>query len=105
MEHTMADVLVLEFVHPDGEAVDIYYADNERLGFDPETGWSNGAPEGMISHTAGESGDRLIVVEVWESQEHQQAFMETQLGPAFHDAAAPQPSRVEWYGHAGSSAA
>jgi hypothetical protein len=103
-EDTMADVLVIEFIHPDGKAVDLYYAVNEQLGFDPVSG-SGDLPEGMLSHTAGESDDRLIVIEVWESQAHQQAFMDSQLGPAFHSVGAPQPTRIEWYGHAGSSAA
>ena len=100
----MADVLVLEFIHPNGAAVDIYDAVNEQLGFDAAVA-SGQLPEGMISHTAGESGDRLIVVEVWESQAHQQAFMENELAPAFQRAGVPQPTRVEWFGHAGGAAA
>ena len=51
----------------------------------------------MISHVAGESGDKLVVVEVWESQAAQGEFMNSQLGPAFAEANVPQPSRIEWY--------
>lgn len=51
----------------------------------------------MISHVAGQSGDNLVVVEVWESQAAQGEFMAARLGPALGQANAPQPSRVEWF--------
>jgi hypothetical protein len=54
-------------------------------------------PAGMISHVAGQSGDNLVVVEVWESQAAQGEFMAARLGPALGQANAPQPSRVEWF--------
>ena len=44
-------------------------------------------------------GDKLVVVEVWESQEAQSEFMTSRLGPALGKANAPQPSRAEWFTH------
>lgn len=92
----MAEVVVLEFEAPD--AVSIYNSVNKILTGDSDT-WE--MPPGMISHVAGEAGDKLIVVEVWDSQADQQAFMESALGPALHEVNAPQPTRVEWFSHAG----
>jgi hypothetical protein len=90
----MADVVVVEFAAPN--AVEIYRSVNKILGWDgtpdPEH-W----PAGMLSHVAGESGDKLIVVEVWESQEAHGAFMESELGPAFAQAQVPEPTRLEWF--------
>ncbi len=90
----MAEVIVLEFAAPD--AGSIYPRVNHLLGWGgvpaPDV-----RPEGLISSIAGESGDKLIVVEVWESREFQQRFMESQLGPALAEAKVAQPSRVEWF--------
>src|SRR5271156_1754116 len=94
----MAEVVVLEFEAPD--AVSIYNSVNEILRGGSDT-WE--LPRGMISHVAGEAGDKLIVVEVWESQADQQAFMDSALGPALHEVSAPQPTRVEWFSHAGDA--
>ena len=92
----MADVVVIEFSRPD--AGSIYRNVNRILGLDEPGGeW----PAGLISHVAGEAGDKLVVVEVWASQADQQAFMESRLGAAFHEADVPQPSRIEWVNHAG----
>jgi hypothetical protein len=90
----MAELVVLEFSAPN--AVNIYHSVNKLLGWDgipaPEE-----LPPGMISHVAGESGDKLVVVEVWESQAAQGEFMNSVLGPAFAEANVPQPTRVEWF--------
>lgn len=51
----------------------------------------------MLSHVVGESDDNLVVVEVWQSQADQEAFMQSQLGPAFEQAQVPKPSRIEWF--------
>jgi hypothetical protein len=37
-----------------------------------------------------------MVLEVWDSQEAQAAFMESRLGPALGKAGMPEPSRAEW---------
>ena len=89
----MAEVVVIEFASPG--AVEIYRSVNHHLGWE-------GAPDAehwpwMPSHIAGEQGDKLIVVEVWESQAAQGEFMHSQLGPAFAAVSAPQPTRIEWF--------
>ncbi len=94
----MAEIVVLEFTMPD--AVNTYNSVNKILGGGSDT-WD--LPPGMISHVAGESGDKLIVVELWESRADQQAFMESALGAALHEMNAPEPSRVEWFSHAGDA--
>lgn len=90
----MAEVVVIEFSAPD--AVSIYHRVNKILGWDG-TPDSEHWPAGMLSHMAGESGEKLVVVEVWQSQADQEAFMQTQLGPAFAEAEVPQPARIEWF--------
>ncbi|HVC15310.1 MAG TPA: hypothetical protein VND62_10680 [Acidimicrobiales bacterium] len=90
----MADVVVIEFSAPD--AVHIYNEVNHILGWDG-TPDSEHWPAGMLSHVAGSSGDKLVVVEVWESQAAQEEFMHSQLGPAFAQAKVPNPTRVEWF--------
>jgi hypothetical protein len=68
----MPDVLVLEVSEPN--AVEIYGCVDRQLGidgsFDPDK-----FPAPMLSHVAGESGDKLVVVEVWESRPAQEEFM------------------------------
>lgn len=90
----MAEVIVIEFSAPD--AVTIYQRVNKILGWDG-TPDSEHWPAGMLSHVAGELGDKLVVVEVWESQAAQEAFAQSQLGPALAEAEVPQPSRMEWF--------
>ena len=34
--------------------------------------------------------------EVWASKGDQERFLNDRLGPALHDAGAPDPSRMEW---------
>jgi hypothetical protein len=90
----MAEVVVIEFSTPN--AVAIYNQVNKILGWEgipSAEEW----PEGMLSHIAGESGDKLIVVEVWESKAAQEEFMRSQLGPAFTEANVPPPARIEWF--------
>ena len=90
----MAEVVVIEFDAP--QAVRIYNEVNKIIGWEGVPG-SEAWPTGMISHMAGEAGDKLIVVEEWESQAHQEKFMATVLVPAFKEANVPQPKRVEWF--------
>jgi hypothetical protein len=94
----MSEVLVLEFAAP--QALEIYTSVNRLLGVDPSSG-SGDWPAPLKSHVAGESGDKLIVMEVWESRAAQEQFMQSRLGPAFHEANVPQPTRVEWFSQAG----
>lgn len=94
----MAEVLVLEFSAP--QAVELYRKVSGILGVDPATG-SGEWPPPLTCHVAGESDDKLIVVEVWESRAVQEEFMQSQLAPAFHEANVPPPTRVEWFALAG----
>jgi hypothetical protein len=96
----VADVIVLEFTAPD--AVSIYNKVNHLLGWDGSSDWEHW-PKGMLSHVAGELGDKLVVVEVWESKADQEEFMVSQLGPAFAKADVPQPARVEWFSNVGDA--
>lgn len=89
----MPEVVVIEFSAPD--AVNIYHSVNKLIGWEGEPG-SDTWPSGMISHVAAEAGDKLIVVETWESQADQERFMQSTLGPAFEEANAPHPTRLEW---------
>ncbi len=93
----MAEVVVIEFTSPG--ALNIYNQVNKIIGWDGEPG-SAVWPSGMISHLAGEAGDKLIVVESWESQADQQRFMDSTLAPALKEAKAPAPTRLEWFGAA-----
>jgi hypothetical protein len=48
-------------------------------------------PGGIISHTAGGTAQGWCVVDVWESQERFDAFMQSRLGPAMGQAGLPEP--------------
>ena len=95
----MSDALIFEF---SGVNSDLYHQVNQVLQFDPATGEGDW-PDGLVSHTGAESGDTLLVFEVWESQAAQEAFMASRLGPALGQVGVPEPKRVEWFsvlGHA-----
>jgi hypothetical protein len=89
----MAQAMILEFA---GVGKADYDAVNGKLGIDTtrrDSDW----PKGMVTHAAGPTEDGgWIVIEVWESQAAQGAFMETRLGPALHEAGLPAPVRVTW---------
>jgi hypothetical protein len=87
----MSQALILEF---EGATPEQYAAVNETLGLDPATGEGDWPP-GLLAHT-GAMGERLTVVEVWDSQESQQTFMDSRLGAALGQAGVPAPSRMEW---------
>jgi hypothetical protein len=48
-------------------------------------------PGGIISHTAGSNEQGWCVVDVWESQERFDEFMQGRLGPAMGRAGLPEP--------------
>jgi len=75
----VAAAVILEF---EGVTTKEYDAVNKALGIDQATGEGDW-PDGMISHSAGlnEDGD-LVVIEVWDSPQHQARFMEERLGEA-----------------------
>lgn len=75
----MAVQVILEF---EGVTTDEYYAVNRELGINETTGEGDW-PEGLITHAAGLDNDGdLVVVEVWDTAEHQRAFLESRLGAA-----------------------
>lgn len=92
----MAELLVLEFA---GVSAEHYEAVNKILQIDSSTGQGDW-PAGLRSHVAGSRDDRLVVVEVWESQDAQETFM-ARLGPALGQAGVPQPVRMDWLALAG----
>jgi quinol monooxygenase YgiN len=89
----MAEAVIVEFR---GVDPDLYDRVNAALGIDMEAGTGE-YPEGMLHHTAAsEAQDQVLVFEVWESQAHQEKFMNERLVPAFQQAGAPQPTRITW---------
>lgn len=56
-------------------------------------------PEGAKYHVAGATEGRMYVVEVWESREHVERFMQGPLGPALQEAGVPQPKITEFEVH------
>jgi quinol monooxygenase YgiN len=53
------------------------------------------APEGLILHTAGKGPNGWRVVDVWESREHFERFLEDQVMPAAEEMGAPSMSEPE----------
>jgi hypothetical protein len=94
LESEMAEVLILEFEGFDQAAYDQV---NAELGIDMDSGEGDW-PAGLHTHMAGPTqGGGWIVVEVWESQEDQEAFMQSRLGGALHKAGVTgPPKRAEW---------
>ena len=87
----MADVIILEFDADPG----LYDKVNQALGLDPAAGTGDW-PKGIISHVGAASATGITVMEVWESQADQEAFMSSRLGPALGQVGVPEPKRVEW---------
>lgn len=90
----MAAELILEF---EGVTTKEYVAVNEALGIDPETGEGNW-PDGLVAHSAGlNQAGHLVVIEVWDTPEHQAKFMEERLGEALaKGGVSGPPSSVTW---------
>jgi hypothetical protein len=90
----MAEVFILEF---EGFGADAYDRVNNVLGINMDSGEGDW-PAGLHTHLAGPTeGGGWIVVEVWESQEDQDEFMKSRLGPALHQAGVTNPpKRAEW---------
>ena len=70
---------------------------NKALGLDPDSG-SGDWPDGMVAHSAGLNEDgHLVVIEVWDTPEHQARFMEERLGAALAEGGVTEPpSSVTW---------
>jgi hypothetical protein len=90
----MTAELILEF---EGVTTKEYFAVNKVLGIDYETGEGDW-PDGLVAHSAGfnEAG-HLVVIEVWDTPEHQAAFMDGRLGEALAKGGVTgPPSSVTW---------
>ncbi|MBJ7595852.1 MAG: hypothetical protein JF886_13540 [Candidatus Dormibacteraeota bacterium] len=89
----MAELFVLEF---DGFGEDVYRKVNEALGMDMDTG-DGDWPAGMITHAGGKTPTGWIVVEVWDSRESQEKFMNERLGAALQKSGVQgPPKKAEW---------
>jgi hypothetical protein len=90
----MAAELILEF---EGVTQTEYDAVNKELGIDPESGEGNW-PDGLVAHSAGvnEAG-HFVVIEVWDTPQHQAKFMEKRLGAALKKGGVQgPPSSITW---------
>jgi hypothetical protein len=93
LEGDMAAGLLLEF---DGVGREQYEAVNERLGIDSATGEGEW-PDGLLFHAGGAKTGGWVVMEVWESRQAQERFMESRLGQALREGGITEPpARVEW---------
>jgi hypothetical protein len=86
--------VILEF---EGVGSTEYYAVNKELGIDYDTNegpW----PEGLLFHAAGlSSSGRFVVTEVWDTVQHQEKFMNDNLGAALVKAGITgPPASVTW---------
>jgi hypothetical protein len=90
----MAAEVILEF---EGVTTKEYEAVNAALGIDPETGEGDW-PDGLVVHSAGLNEDgHLVVIEIWDSPEHQARFMEGRLGEALVEGGVTSPpTSVTW---------
>jgi hypothetical protein len=89
----MAQGLILEWSEVDQGR---YEAVNKELGIDAKTGKGDW-PKGMIAHAGGSTEDGgFRVIELWESQADQAAFMDSRLMAALQAAGQPPPEKVTW---------
>lgn len=89
----MAVGLILEF---EGVGLEEYKAVNAALGIDIATGEGEW-PAGLQFHAGGAKPGGWTVMEVWDSKEAQQRFMDGRLGRALQEGGITErPSRVEW---------
>jgi quinol monooxygenase YgiN len=56
-------------------------------------------PDGVHAHIAGRTDDGFRVIEVWDSREHIDRYMESGLGQALQDAQIPEPTITEFEVH------
>ena len=90
----MAAGVILEF---EGVTIKEYEAVNRALGIDMTTGEGDW-PDGLVTHTAGFGDDgHLVVMEVWDTPDHQARFMEERLGQALAEGGVTEPpTSVTW---------
>lgn len=56
-------------------------------------------PEGVHAHIAGATEGGLMVIEVWDSPEHIERYMQSGLGQAMQEAEIPEPTITEFEVH------
>ena len=89
----MAAELILEF---EGVTTAEYEAVNKELGIDHVTGKGDW-PDGLVAHSAGlNDAGHLVVMEVWDTPEHQARFMETRLGQALAEGGVTGMPTITW---------
>ena len=95
----MAVALIMQFA---GIDTGKYEAVMEKLGLrSANPNW----PKGILSHVAGRTSEGLCVVDVWESQQDFDAFMNSRLKPAFDAVGGlPQPRVTSFQVHNSYSA-
>ena len=74
-----------------GATLDQYDAIDRQLG--PEV------PDGARAHIAGRTEDGIRVIEVWDSSEHIDRYVDAGLGRAMQEAALPEPTVTEFEVH------
>jgi hypothetical protein len=79
----MAEAMLQDF--PEQFGTEGYDAVNEKMGV------RDNPPDGLIFHSAGEGPNGFRIVDVWESQDHFNRFMEERLGPAIAEVTGMQP--------------
>jgi len=70
-----------------GATLEQYDRVNEDVG--PEK------PDGAMCHIAGATDNGIMVIEVWESPEHIERYMQSGLGDALGAAGVPEPKITE----------
>ncbi len=74
-----------------GGTLEDYDAVTERVGMEK--------PDGVHTHIAGKTDRGLMVIEVWDSPEHIERYMEAGLGQALQEAEVPEPTITEFEVH------
>ena len=72
----MAVGIIMEF---EGFSPDTYEAVREKIN------WPQDWPEGVSFHVAGPSGDGMRLVEIWESREQYDRWMQDTIQPALRE--------------------
>jgi hypothetical protein len=74
-----------------GATLEQYDQVNEGLGSEK--------PDGVHAHIAGKTDRGIQVIEVWDSPEHIERYMEAGLAEALQDAEIPEPTITEFEVH------
>lgn len=56
-------------------------------------------PDGVHVHIAGKTDGGIMVIEVWDSEEHIDRYVEKFLGKALQDAGVPEPKVTQFEVH------